>query len=246
MKKTITLLTILLSTTALHAKGGQIHKKHHKFREPIERPVQAPCADPILYNDGFYATLGAGFNSSEFDLKRFQRAAFVDDSTDAGLEGAQFHGGLGYGKLLNQKFYAGLKALFSFSTIDGTFKDQQNIGQQTIKLKQKHAFGGHINLGVPVGRILPYVALGVAYSKWELKSTSSTRPLTPSVKRSKNLFGYTGGVGADCAITKHFNVGFEYLYTMYRNIRVNHDVVLGNVKAKPNTSTINLMFKVKI
>lgn len=237
--KIIIIISALTITTACSAASGFEH-------ESQDKEIQWDSSDTNCHT-GFYGTTGVGYSTGRSKIKRTRTGVPASDKSDLGLSGIQLHLGLGYGHVLTPYLYTGLKGTFALTHVKG--RDSfLNTGamQHIVRLRQKNSGNLVANFGVPLKRSLPYIAVGGAYSKWNLTSDSNTPFFArPHAEKTSTLFGYVFGAGADFTLHKHCTVGIEYLYTVFNRISLFHNTALGNIKIRPVTGAFNLTLKIK-
>jgi outer membrane immunogenic protein len=62
--------------------------------------------------------------------------------------------------------------------------------------------------GIPIGQVMPYATLGVAYGR----GTASIESGGATTSQSANHFGWTAGVGLEAQATANLSLKAEYLY----------------------------------
>lgn len=179
------------------------------------------------------------------------------NSVDLGLKG--FRGGLqfGYDFMLTNAFLIGLEASGDFSNLQGSQTRQRAGGGNLLvtdeyRLKRSDSFGIAARLGGIIhNHFLAYVKVGVETAKWTVDLKTNDRinfDIKSSDSKKKRLTGFVTGVGFETKLDKHWYLGGEWTYTMYKDapqlsLAGNPGGVLNisqNYKTKPRVSDFRL------
>ncbi len=172
---------------------------------------------------------GMGSGNSKMNSSSTTTTQIVRSSQDLGLNG--FRGGLhlGYGKLLQNKFYFGLEASADLSNTSGKFDSTQNdvggagnLPNFHMEAKRREAFGLALRMGGMFGSMLTYAKAGGETAKWKFNASQSNflnggAAVTTSNSKSERLTGLVLGLGMETMLTDHVIFGGEWSHTRYRN-----------------------------
>ncbi|WP_208442035.1 outer membrane protein [Bartonella raoultii] len=110
-------------------------------------------------------------------------------------------------------------------------------------LKQKWTGATRVRVGFSTGRIMPYVAGGVAYGQFQdVMSISVTGgdPFNATSDVTKTMMGYTLGGGIDFAMTDNLIVRAEYRYSDFGKKKFKDEI---EIKYKTNDFRAGIAYK---
>ncbi len=110
-------------------------------------------------------------------------------------------------------------------------------------LKQKWTGATRVRVGFSAGRVMPYIAGGVAYGQFQdILSTVITggEPFNRTSDVTKTMIGYTLGGGVDFAMTDHLVVRAEYRYSDFGKKKFKDEI---EVKYKTNDFRAGIAYK---
>ncbi|WP_254493441.1 outer membrane protein [Bartonella sp. B1099] len=129
------------------------------------------------------------------------------------------------------------------SQSDPENKEEKNSLTFNHTLKQKWTGATRIRVGFSAGRVMPYIAGGVAYGQFEdILSTVITGddPFNKTVDTTKTMIGYTLGGGVDFAMTDNLVVRAEYRYSDFGKKKFKDEI---EVKYKTNDFRAGIAYK---
>ncbi len=145
------------------------------------------------------------------------------------------------GKEKKAKFVRGLGQGLSRS--DPESKEEKNSLTFNHTLKQKWTGATRVRVGFSTGRVMPYIAGGVAYGQFEdILSTVITgeEPFNKTEDATKTMIGYTLGGGIDFAMTDNLVVRAEYRYSDFGKKKFKDEI---EVKYKTNDFRAGIAYK---
>ncbi|WP_330168879.1 outer membrane protein [Bartonella grahamii] len=110
-------------------------------------------------------------------------------------------------------------------------------------LKQKWTGATRVRVGFSAGRVMPYIAGGVAYGQFQdILSTVITgdEPFSKTSDVTKTMIGYTLGAGVDFAMTDHLIMRAEYRYSDFGKKKFKDEI---EVKYKTNDFRAGISYK---
>ncbi|WP_375644683.1 outer membrane protein [Bartonella sp. MR100HLJHH] len=110
-------------------------------------------------------------------------------------------------------------------------------------LKQKWTGATRVRVGFSAGRVMPYIAGGIAYGQFQdILSTVITggEPFNRTSDATKTMIGYTLGGGVDFAMTDHLVVRAEYRYSDFGKKKFKDEI---EVKYKTNDFRAGIAYK---
>ncbi len=110
-------------------------------------------------------------------------------------------------------------------------------------LKQKWTGATRVRVGFSAGRVMPYIAGGVAYGQFQdILSIVITggEPFNRTSDATKTMIGYTLGGGVDFAMTDHLVVRAEYRYSDFGKKKFKDEI---EVKYKTNDFRAGIAYK---
>ncbi|WP_375707275.1 outer membrane beta-barrel protein [Bartonella sp. AA1HLJMS] len=124
-------------------------------------------------------------------------------------------------------------------------EDKEEKGSLTFNhtLKQKWTGATRVRVGFSTGRVMPYIAGGVAYGQFQdILSTVITggEPFNRTSDVTKTMIGYTLGGGVDFAMTDHLVVRAEYRYSDFGKRKFKDEI---EVKYKTNDFRAGIAYK---
>ncbi|WP_375659198.1 outer membrane protein [Bartonella sp. MR30HLJHH] len=122
-------------------------------------------------------------------------------------------------------------------------KEEKNSLTFNHTLKQKWTGATRVRVGFSAGRVMPYIAGGVAYGQFQdILSTVITgvEPFNKTSDATKTMIGYTLGGGVDFAMTDHLVVRAEYRYSDFGKKKFKDEV---EVKYKTNDFRAGIAYK---
>jgi outer membrane immunogenic protein len=199
MKNAILAASLLLMSTAAHAADAVV-------ADPI---LEAPA---VFSWSGAYIGVQAGYawgdSTADYPLQGPPGSTVVDP--DGWLAGAY----VGYNHQMANNVVLGVDADIAYVDVDGSGVYTDVFGPlvgdtDSLQLNWSAAIRGR--LGYAMGRLLPYVAGGVAFGGIDTQTVSANPNLVGSW--SETYIGYTIGGGVDFAATDRIVVRAEYRFT---------------------------------
>ncbi|WP_273721133.1 MULTISPECIES: outer membrane protein [unclassified Bartonella] len=120
---------------------------------------------------------------------------------------------------------------------------EKNSATFNHTLKQKWTGATRVRVGFSTGRIMPYIAGGVAYGQFQdilSMSITGDDPFNRTSDVKKTMIGYTLGGGIDFAITDNFIVRAEYRYSDFGKAKFNDEI---EIKYKTNDFRAGIAYK---
>jgi outer membrane immunogenic protein len=178
----------------------------------------ALAADPIIeapgFNwSGFYAGVQAGYawGNSLADYAANPPPGRTPIAPRGGLVGAY----AGYNHAFANNVVLGIDADVAYANVRGTgtfaLIGGPPIAGETDSVQLNWSGAARVRLGMAVGRVLPYVAGGVAFGGVAHQAVSANPNFNGSWRAT--YIGYTVGAGADFAVTDMIVLRGEYRFT---------------------------------
>ncbi len=130
-----------------------------------------------------------------------------------------------------------------FSRSSAEDKEEKDSLTFNHTLKQKWTGATRVRVGFSTGRVMPYIAGGVAYGQFQdILSTVITggEPFSRTSDVTKTMIGYTLGGGVDFAMTDHLVVRAEYRYSDFGKRKFKDEI---EVKYKTNDFRAGIAYK---
>ncbi|WP_273723462.1 outer membrane protein [Bartonella sp. AU18XJBT] len=130
-----------------------------------------------------------------------------------------------------------------FSRSVAEAKEEKNSLTFNHTLKQKWTGATRVRVGFSAGRVMPYIAGGVAYGQFQdILSTVITgdEPFNRTSDVTKTMIGYTLGGGVDFAMTDHLVMRAEYRYSDFGKKKFKDEI---EVKYKTNDFRAGIAYK---
>ncbi|WP_375668462.1 outer membrane protein [Bartonella sp. AP36NXGY] len=130
-----------------------------------------------------------------------------------------------------------------FSRSSAEDKEEKDSLTFNHTLKQKWTGATRVRVGFSAGRVMPYIAGGVAYGQFQdILSTVITggEPFNRTSDVTKTMIGYTLGGGVDFAMTDHLVVRAEYRYSDFGKRKFKDEI---EVKYKTNDFRAGIAYK---
>ncbi|WP_375643533.1 MULTISPECIES: outer membrane protein [unclassified Bartonella] len=130
-----------------------------------------------------------------------------------------------------------------FSRSAAEAKEEKDSLTFNHTLKQKWTGATRVRVGFSAGRVMPYIAGGVAYGQFQdILSTviTGSEPFNRTSDVTKTMMGYTLGGGVDFAMTDHFVVRAEYRYSDFGKKKFKDEI---EVKYKTNDFRAGIAYK---
>jgi outer membrane immunogenic protein len=161
-------------------------------------------ADPAYNWSGFYVGLQGMYATGTSDWDSAVNGHYTDHIFKGGVGGLF----LGYNYQFPINLVAGVETDINYGKISGSSIDDINP-VWTMKSELNWLGSTRVRLGYAVWRFLPYVAVGLAYTRTELyaEDLSGNAPDTKDYR-----FGWTPSIGLDFAITQNLLARAEYAY----------------------------------
>lgn len=139
----------------------------------------------------------------------------------------------------------GKKARFGNVRAGGVYRTVAEKNSVTFNhtLKQKWTGATRVRVGFSTGRIMPYIAGGVAYGQFQdILSISITGddPFNRTSDAKKMMVGYTLGGGIDFAITDNLVARAEYRYSDFGKKKFNDEI---EIKYRTNDFRAGIAYK---
>lgn len=151
---------------------------------------------------------------------------------------------------IQDTFLIGVQFSALFTNAKGTIKTDILPIAQGVKtsLRIKNSYGAAIRFGKTFDRTLPYLKLGIVNSK--CASTTDALPSFFIGKRTKNNFGFEGGIGVDFQISDKISIGSEFSHIEYQKFNYimvsNAGKKRAGISIKPRENRIMLNFKFRL
>jgi len=129
---------------------------------------------------------------------------------------------IGYGKTFKSCFYLGVELGTNFPNRDESIT-RDGVFLTSLKFTDCITIKDYI-LGdfLPGYRIcksfLAYLRIGASFGRIKMKQLAVET--APEFKNKKNIFGGRFGFGISHEITKHFDIGIDYYYAFYQDLKV--------------------------
>jgi outer membrane immunogenic protein len=187
---------------------------------PVKGAGAYPCG-PARFN-GFY--VGGNVGGVAYTANRNDLDGFLTDngSFDATKTAATAGGQVGFDWQTCHKVF-GVVADWNWTNAEVISRDNPNaIGVSNSIRSKIDSFGTlRTRTGLAVNDTLVYVTGGLAAAKINTTYTESiTGAFTESVASDKTRWGWTGGVGAEFALTSGWSANAEVLYMQFRKERL--------------------------
>ncbi len=131
----------------------------------------------------------------------------------------------------------------SFSRSDPEDKEEKNSLTFNHTFKQKWTGATRVRVGFSAGRVMPYIAGGIAYGQFEdilsIVITGDER-FNKTEDATKTMIGYTLGGGVDFAMTDNLVVRAEYRYSDFGKKKFKDEIEL---KYKTNDFRAGIAYK---
>jgi len=224
MIKTLLASTVLLATAT--------------FAHAADPTSYEPAVEPVMFSwSGAYVGVQAGYIWSE--TTSFDDFGFYIPFDPNGLSGGLY---AGYNHQFINDLVVGIDADFALSNADGAASAFDPLGAPipiTTGVAEIEWTGAvRARLGYAVGRILPYVAAGVAFAKVEDTITVAGVPGF----YSDTYTGYTVGAGLEYAMTDNVILRGEYRFSDYGD-RYFATPVSNNVELRTSELRIGISYK---
>jgi outer membrane immunogenic protein len=160
---------------------------------------------------GGYVGLQAGYGWGDSHLLVTGNGNYADPDPDG------FVGGIygGYNYQLANNFVLGTDIDLNYSNVkgngDGYFPSGVLFGGVTVNGDLKWSGSARVRAGYAMDRLLPYIAGGVAFGRYEVRADD--HGLVTADQRT--MIGWTFGAGVDYAFTDKLVGRLEYRYTDY-------------------------------
>lgn len=154
---------------------------------------------PVSGWDGFYAGVNGGYAWGETTVSPAPGALSENDATGWNL-GAQ----AGYNMDMGG-FVLGGEADLQWANVGYS----ETIAAGTFEAKTDFYGTIRSRAGVPIGQVMPYATLGVAFGHG---TASVTAPGGVTTSQGAGHFGWTAGLGLEAKATENLSFKAEYLY----------------------------------
>ncbi len=148
---------------------------------------------------GFYAGVSGGYSWGSTE----NSPAFAGGEVDNNSDGWTLGGQVGYNMDMGG-FVLGGEADLQWANIGYT---EDAPGGGTFEAKTDMFGTLRARAGIPIGQVMPYATLGVAYGRG-----SATVDDGVTTTQTANHFGWTAGVGLEAQATSNLSLKAEYLY----------------------------------
>ena len=157
-------------------------------------------------------------------------------------EGGPWGTGKGIGRALSSGVHLGLRAsieVLPWLAFDARGVVTNNEGNDLVNSGSFLAVGGFgaARLSLPFWRIRPYLLLG--YGGYSLNASGKSTLLV-----SSSVSAYQVGAGALIPVSRHVDVGVEYLYTQYNGELLTKDDVAGG--GDPNALSVFAQYRFQL
>ena len=168
--------------------------------------MTASAAGPYKWT-GFYLGLQGSYDvgTSDWDLTDPGTGHVTDHIFKGGMGGLHF----GYNYQFPINLVIGVDSDINYGKISGFSLDDQV--PTTLCNSQINWLGAtRFRMGYAVGRLLPYVGIGLAYTRAELYAVNILNGA--ELDNESYYFGWTPSIGLEFAITKNLLARAEYAY----------------------------------
>ena len=159
-------------------------------------PVYSPMS--ATQWSGFYAGVSGGYGWGTTSNNPALPGSTIDNNSTGWTLGGQ----AGYNMDMGG-FVLGGEADLQWANIGTT----QAIAGGTFEAKTDFFGTLRARAGVPVGQVMPYATLGVAYGRGTAQETTGV-----VTSQTANHFGWTAGLGLEAQATANLSFKAEYLY----------------------------------
>lgn len=184
--------------------------------------VDAPVVSGVYDWSGFYVGIDAGYGigTSGYEIHQSPDGLllFSGPEPDGFLLGAH----AGYNWHFGNGFVVGGEADLNYSASNGGDAMYQMTptgafphSSYTMETEVKWTGSARARLGYAIDRLLPYVAAGVAAAGVESDFNIAGYPANPYHAYKDTYIGWTGGIGAEYALTDKVSIRAEYRYADY-------------------------------
>lgn len=185
-----------LALSALLLAMAPVHAADLGWSAPATSPMYSPTS--VAQWTGFYAGISGGFGWGT----TVNSPALPGGVTDNNSSGWTLGGQAGYNMDMGG-FVLGGEADLQWANIGY----QENIAGGTFEAKTDFFGTLRGRAGIPVGQVMPYATLGVAYGRGTAQETTGITSV-----QTANHFGWTAGVGLEAQATSNLSLKAEYLY----------------------------------
>ena len=186
----------LLALSALLLAPATAQAADLNFGSTSPSPIYSPTS--VALWTGFYAGVSGGFAWGT----TVNSPALPGGETDNNSSGWTLGGQAGYNMDMGG-FVLGGEADLQWANIGY----EENIAGGTFEAKTDFFGTLRARAGVPIGQVMPYATLGVAYGRG-----SATVDTGITSTQTANHFGWTAGVGLEAQATSNLSFKAEYLY----------------------------------
>ncbi|SMQ75689.1 outer membrane immunogenic protein [Devosia lucknowensis] len=191
MKHSLLALSALLLAAA-SAQAADLNWANNNATSPMYSPTSA------AQWTGFYAGVSGGYGWGTTGITPANPGGQVNNNSGGWTLGGQ----AGYNVDMGG-FVLGGEADLQWANIGYS----EPIGGGTFTAKTDMFGTLRARAGVPVGQVMPYATLGVAYGRG-----SATVDTGVTTTQTANHFGWTAGVGLEAQATNNLSFKAEYLY----------------------------------
>lgn len=184
----------------------------------------APAAPaPLPRWVGLYVGYNQGFGGGVFDngvglTTGAPNGGIYSGGSDRGA-GFMTGGQIGYSFQLPERFIGGVETDFQWSNLKASHQSMSLATNPALISNADTRMGiewfgtARARLGYSLGRMLPYLTAGVAYSQLSLNGTPFLGGGSLSMGSTQQIkVGWVAGGGADFSISKNLSLRSEYLY----------------------------------
>lgn len=189
----------LLALSALLLAAAPLQAADLNWGNNAASPVYSPTS--VAQWTGFYAGVSGGHGWGTTTVS----PANAGGQTNNNSSGWTLGGQAGYNMDMGG-FVLGGEGDLQWSNIG--FSETLPAGAGTFKANTDFFGTVRARAGVPIGQVMPYATLGVAYGR----GTAQVENGPTTVSSSANHFGWTAGLGLEAQATSNLSFKAEYLY----------------------------------
>lgn len=163
----------------------------------------------------------------------------------------------GYNWQIKPNLLLGIEGDFAWLSREGEYHYQMNdldideprsFKYYHTNVKQSWAGAVRARVGIPMGRLLPYVAAGISFTELKYSMVnelyySQSSNYYDSYRENRALQGGTVGAGIDYAINDHIVLRTEYRYTDYGSESFSLDDYKRELKLKTHDIRLGVAYK---
>lgn len=246
MKKQLTALSVAIAAASLMmATPGFAHKN---YKGESFKDMPAPCPEPKMLKDGFYAGIQGGYDSY-----RVRASSHILDivslsgvGNDTGWVGGLF---VGYGKYLTDLFYLGGEVFANYNgsdnTIFSTSTPSLNL-TSNAKFEVNGSYGLALLPGIRLNdTTLGYIRLGWNWANLKASANVNNNGTIYRSSTSNTSNGFNYGLGMETLLVDNWSLRTEYSHTGYSSFstgRHNNSSVRTSINPSDNQFMLGLIY----